>query len=149
MQHNDFRDLKTLMRTMHPKVLTALKALKKKKKKKDEWNKSPEVSDDEDPSLQPELLYYDAKCLQAAVASAMKSSLTHRPIELLGFPVSPIYELAIHDHIAFENDPPLPTEVDDVWMEHIAAHQTLHDCTYQCTHYPYLPNTIISLLQVD
>uniref|UniRef100_A0A915J8N0 Uncharacterized protein n=1 Tax=Romanomermis culicivorax TaxID=13658 RepID=A0A915J8N0_ROMCU len=50
---NGFCNLKILMRTTHPKLLTALKARKKKKKKqKDKWNKSLEVSDDEDPALQ-------------------------------------------------------------------------------------------------
>uniref|UniRef100_A0A915JYJ4 Uncharacterized protein n=1 Tax=Romanomermis culicivorax TaxID=13658 RepID=A0A915JYJ4_ROMCU len=53
-QPNSFRDVKTLMRITHPKVLTAPKVHKKKKKKqKDECNKLPEVSGDEDPSLQP------------------------------------------------------------------------------------------------
>uniref|UniRef100_A0A915K0F0 Uncharacterized protein n=1 Tax=Romanomermis culicivorax TaxID=13658 RepID=A0A915K0F0_ROMCU len=37
-----------LTRTTHPKLLTAPKVPKKKKKKqKDEWNKSPDVSNDE------------------------------------------------------------------------------------------------------
>uniref|UniRef100_A0A915K6W1 Uncharacterized protein n=1 Tax=Romanomermis culicivorax TaxID=13658 RepID=A0A915K6W1_ROMCU len=71
--------MKTLMRTMHPKLLTAPRVLKKKKKKqKDEWNKSPDMSDDKDPSLQSKKLYDDAQCLQAAVASPMK----HQLIEL-------------------------------------------------------------------
>uniref|UniRef100_A0A915J2H6 Uncharacterized protein n=1 Tax=Romanomermis culicivorax TaxID=13658 RepID=A0A915J2H6_ROMCU len=121
---------------------------KKKKKQKDEWNKWPEVSYKEDPSLQPKLLYEDAKRLQAALASAMKSSLTHHLMELLGFPVSPIYKLAIHNRITFKNDLLLPTEVDDVWIEHVATDQPLRDPTYHGTHYRYLPNTIISLLQV-
>uniref|UniRef100_A0A915HMB5 Uncharacterized protein n=1 Tax=Romanomermis culicivorax TaxID=13658 RepID=A0A915HMB5_ROMCU len=88
-----FRDIKVLTRTTHPKLLTAPKAPKKKKKKpkkkkkkqKDEWNKSPDVSDDEDPALRS--IFDDPKHLQAAVTSAMKSNLTDRIIELLNFPV--------------------------------------------------------------
>uniref|UniRef100_A0A915L8Q4 Uncharacterized protein n=1 Tax=Romanomermis culicivorax TaxID=13658 RepID=A0A915L8Q4_ROMCU len=64
-QPNGFRDLKTLMRTMHPKILTALKVRKKKnKKQKDEWNKSLEVSNDKDPLLQAKSLKDDTKRLQ-------------------------------------------------------------------------------------
>uniref|UniRef100_A0A915IYN0 Uncharacterized protein n=1 Tax=Romanomermis culicivorax TaxID=13658 RepID=A0A915IYN0_ROMCU len=50
---NGFRKVKVLMHTTHPKLLTALKVPKKKKKRKDEWNKSLDVSNDEDPALQP------------------------------------------------------------------------------------------------
>uniref|UniRef100_A0A915J780 Uncharacterized protein n=1 Tax=Romanomermis culicivorax TaxID=13658 RepID=A0A915J780_ROMCU len=51
-QSNGFCDLKTLTGATHPKLLTIPKTLKKKKKKqKDKWNKSPEVSDNQDPSL--------------------------------------------------------------------------------------------------
>uniref|UniRef100_A0A915HIH9 Uncharacterized protein n=1 Tax=Romanomermis culicivorax TaxID=13658 RepID=A0A915HIH9_ROMCU len=100
MQPNGFCDVKTLMPTTHPKVLTAPKVRKKKKKKqKDEWNKLPEVSDDEDPSLQPKSIFDDPRRLQAAITSAMKSGLIHRLIKLLGFPVLPIYKLAIRDRI--------------------------------------------------
>uniref|UniRef100_A0A915K4Q7 Uncharacterized protein n=1 Tax=Romanomermis culicivorax TaxID=13658 RepID=A0A915K4Q7_ROMCU len=114
-QPNSFRDMKTLMRTTHLKLLTTPKMPKKKKKKqKEEWNKSPDISNDEDPSLQLKKLYDDATHLQAAIASAMKNGLTHRLIELLEFPVSPIYKLAVHDHLAFENNPPLPRDVNDV-----------------------------------
>uniref|UniRef100_A0A915IVT4 Uncharacterized protein n=1 Tax=Romanomermis culicivorax TaxID=13658 RepID=A0A915IVT4_ROMCU len=61
------------MRTTHPKLLTAPKVPKKKKKKqKDEWNKLPDVSDDEDPALKPRWILDDPKRLQAAVTSAMK-----------------------------------------------------------------------------
>uniref|UniRef100_A0A915IIE9 Uncharacterized protein n=1 Tax=Romanomermis culicivorax TaxID=13658 RepID=A0A915IIE9_ROMCU len=76
----------------------------------------------------------------------MKSCLTHRLIELLGFPISPIYKLAICNHIEFGNNPPLPTKVGDVWFEHVAADQPLCNRTYHGTYYHYLPNTIISLL---
>uniref|UniRef100_A0A915J6I1 Uncharacterized protein n=1 Tax=Romanomermis culicivorax TaxID=13658 RepID=A0A915J6I1_ROMCU len=149
-QPNSFRDMKTLTPTRHPKLLTALKVPKKKKKKqKDEWNQSPDISDDEDPSLQPKKLYDDAQCFQAAVASAMKSGLRHRLIELLEFPVSPIYKLAVCDRLDFENNTPLPMEVNDVWTERLAADQPLGDLTYHGTHYGYLPNAILSLLQVD
>uniref|UniRef100_A0A915JSE9 Uncharacterized protein n=1 Tax=Romanomermis culicivorax TaxID=13658 RepID=A0A915JSE9_ROMCU len=82
----------------------------------------------------------------------MKSGLTHRLIELLNFPVSPIYKLAIHDRIKFESDPPMqsiPHKVDDIWIERVMANQPLPDQTYHGTHYLYLPNTIISFLQVD
>uniref|UniRef100_A0A915IPM0 Uncharacterized protein n=1 Tax=Romanomermis culicivorax TaxID=13658 RepID=A0A915IPM0_ROMCU len=134
MQPNGFREVKTLTRTTPPKVLTAPKVLKKKKKKhKDEWNKSPEVSEDEDPSLQPKSLFNDPKRLQAAVTLAMKSGLTHRLIEILNFLVSPIYKLAIHDRIKFESDPPMqsiPHKVDDLWIEHVTANQPLPDPTY-------------------
>uniref|UniRef100_A0A915JGT4 Uncharacterized protein n=1 Tax=Romanomermis culicivorax TaxID=13658 RepID=A0A915JGT4_ROMCU len=121
----------------------------KKKKQKNEWHKSPEVSNHEDPSLQPKSLYNDPKCLQAAVTSAMKSRLTHRLIKLLGFPNSPIYKLAIWDRIEFEKDPQIPHKVDNVWIECVAPNQPLHDRTYHGSHYRYLPNTIISLLQAD
>uniref|UniRef100_A0A915ISA2 Uncharacterized protein n=1 Tax=Romanomermis culicivorax TaxID=13658 RepID=A0A915ISA2_ROMCU len=51
---NCFRSVKVLMRTTHRKLLTPPKVPKKKKKKqKDKWNKSLDVSDDEDLSLQP------------------------------------------------------------------------------------------------
>uniref|UniRef100_A0A915L0X9 Uncharacterized protein n=1 Tax=Romanomermis culicivorax TaxID=13658 RepID=A0A915L0X9_ROMCU len=47
-----FREVKVLTCMTHLKLLTAPKVPKKKKKKqKDEWNKSPDVSDDEDPAL--------------------------------------------------------------------------------------------------
>uniref|UniRef100_A0A915JTM3 Uncharacterized protein n=1 Tax=Romanomermis culicivorax TaxID=13658 RepID=A0A915JTM3_ROMCU len=48
-QVNGFHDIKTLMRTTHPKLLTMRKVPEKKKDKpKDEWKQSPLVSDDED-----------------------------------------------------------------------------------------------------
>uniref|UniRef100_A0A915IXL6 Uncharacterized protein n=1 Tax=Romanomermis culicivorax TaxID=13658 RepID=A0A915IXL6_ROMCU len=82
-------DTKTLTRTIHLKLLTTPKMPKKKQKKqKDKWNQSPKVSYDEDPSVLPRNMYNDPKCLQAAVASAMKSSLMLGPKELLGIPVS-------------------------------------------------------------
>uniref|UniRef100_A0A915KTV8 Uncharacterized protein n=1 Tax=Romanomermis culicivorax TaxID=13658 RepID=A0A915KTV8_ROMCU len=116
-QPNGFCDVKTLTPMMHPKLLTAPKVPKKKKKKqKDKWNKLPEVSDDEDPSLQPRSMFDDPKRLQAALTSAMMSELTHRLLELLSFPVSPRYKLAIHDHLQFEIDlalPPIRHEVDN------------------------------------
>uniref|UniRef100_A0A915L768 Uncharacterized protein n=1 Tax=Romanomermis culicivorax TaxID=13658 RepID=A0A915L768_ROMCU len=88
--------VKVLTGTTHPKLLTTLKVPKKKKKKqKDEWNKSTDVSDDEDQALQPQSIFNDPKSLQAAVTSAMKSNLTEWIIELLNFPVSPMYKLAI------------------------------------------------------
>uniref|UniRef100_A0A915JM91 Uncharacterized protein n=1 Tax=Romanomermis culicivorax TaxID=13658 RepID=A0A915JM91_ROMCU len=74
-QPNSFQDVETLTRSTHPKLLTASKAPKKEKKKqKEEWNKLPEVYDDEEPKK----VYNDPKCLQTAIASAMKSSLMHR-----------------------------------------------------------------------
>uniref|UniRef100_A0A915J2M2 Uncharacterized protein n=1 Tax=Romanomermis culicivorax TaxID=13658 RepID=A0A915J2M2_ROMCU len=102
----------------HSKLLTAPKVQKKKKKKqKDEWNKSPEASDDKEPSLQPKSLFEDPKRLQAAITSAMKNGLMDQLIELLNFPVSPMYKLAIRDPLQYETDPtlpPIPHEVDDV-----------------------------------
>uniref|UniRef100_A0A915KN59 Uncharacterized protein n=1 Tax=Romanomermis culicivorax TaxID=13658 RepID=A0A915KN59_ROMCU len=58
----------------------------------------------------------------------MKSNLSDRLIELLNFPVSPMYKLAIRDHLQYETDPALPPilhEVDDVWIEHVTADQPL------------------------
>uniref|UniRef100_A0A915IG44 Uncharacterized protein n=1 Tax=Romanomermis culicivorax TaxID=13658 RepID=A0A915IG44_ROMCU len=43
-------------------------------RQKDEWNKSLDVSDEEDPALQPRSMFNDPKRLQAVVTSAMKSS---------------------------------------------------------------------------
>uniref|UniRef100_A0A915JFT2 Uncharacterized protein n=1 Tax=Romanomermis culicivorax TaxID=13658 RepID=A0A915JFT2_ROMCU len=66
--------------------------------------------------------------------------------------VTPTYKLAICNRIQFEPDPALPPishEVDDVWIDRIAADQLLRDRTYQGTHYPYLSSTIVSLFQVD
>uniref|UniRef100_A0A915JF04 Ribosome biogenesis protein NOP53 n=1 Tax=Romanomermis culicivorax TaxID=13658 RepID=A0A915JF04_ROMCU len=75
----------------HPKLLTTRKVPKKKKKKqKDEWKKSLDISDDEDPALQPQSLFNDPKRLQAAVTSAMKSRLMDRFIKLLNFLVTPL-----------------------------------------------------------
>uniref|UniRef100_A0A915IT40 Uncharacterized protein n=1 Tax=Romanomermis culicivorax TaxID=13658 RepID=A0A915IT40_ROMCU len=152
-QPNGFHRIKTLTPTTHPKVLTAPKVPKKKKKKqKDECNKSPEVSDNNDPSLQTKSLFDDLKRLQAAVTSAMKSELTHQLIKLLNFPVSPIYKLAIHDHIEFETNPPMlliPHKVDNIWIERVPTDQPISDQTYHGTHYNYFPNTIISLLHID
>uniref|UniRef100_A0A915LBE6 Integrase zinc-binding domain-containing protein n=1 Tax=Romanomermis culicivorax TaxID=13658 RepID=A0A915LBE6_ROMCU len=152
-QPNSFGHIKTLTSTMHPKLLIAKKVQKKKKKKqKDEWNKLLEVSDDEDWSLQPRSMFDDPKRLQAVVTSAMKSELTHRILESLNFPMLPMYKVAIPNRLQFETDPALPSiphEVDDVWIECVAANQLLHDWTYQGTHYHYLPTTILSLLQVD
>uniref|UniRef100_A0A915KXN8 Uncharacterized protein n=1 Tax=Romanomermis culicivorax TaxID=13658 RepID=A0A915KXN8_ROMCU len=82
----------------------------------------------------------------------MKSRLTDRLIELLNFPVSPMYKLAICNRLIYKSDPALPLiphEVDDVWIESVAANQLLRDQTYQGTHYCYLPSTILSLLQLD
>uniref|UniRef100_A0A915J5S6 Uncharacterized protein n=1 Tax=Romanomermis culicivorax TaxID=13658 RepID=A0A915J5S6_ROMCU len=82
----------------------------------------------------------------------MKSGLTDPFIELLNFPVSPMYKLAIPDRLQYETDsalPRIPQEVDDVWMDSVATDQPLRDRTYQGTHYHYLPSTILSLLQVD
>uniref|UniRef100_A0A915KLY7 Uncharacterized protein n=1 Tax=Romanomermis culicivorax TaxID=13658 RepID=A0A915KLY7_ROMCU len=67
-------------------------AEEEKKKQKDEWNKSPDVSDDKDPLLQPKKLYDNPKRLQAVLALAMKSSVMHRLIELLIFSLSLIYK---------------------------------------------------------
>uniref|UniRef100_A0A915LAW5 Uncharacterized protein n=1 Tax=Romanomermis culicivorax TaxID=13658 RepID=A0A915LAW5_ROMCU len=62
MVPNGFHSVKVLTCTTHPKLLTASKVPKKKKKKqKDEWNKSPGVSDDEDPALQPRSMFHDPK----------------------------------------------------------------------------------------
>uniref|UniRef100_A0A915J8G6 Uncharacterized protein n=1 Tax=Romanomermis culicivorax TaxID=13658 RepID=A0A915J8G6_ROMCU len=97
-------------------------------------------------------MFDDPKRLQAAITSAMKNGLTDRLIELLNFLVSPMYKLAIRDHLQFETDPVLPPiqhEVDDMWMDRITAIQPLRDRTYQGTHYHYLPSIILSLLQVD
>uniref|UniRef100_A0A915ILW6 Uncharacterized protein n=1 Tax=Romanomermis culicivorax TaxID=13658 RepID=A0A915ILW6_ROMCU len=152
-QPNRLCDVKTLTHTTHPKVLTAPKVPRKKKKKqKDEWNKSPEVSDEEGQSLKPKSIFEDPKRLQAAITSAMKSGLMHQLIQLLNFPVSPMYKLAIRDCIEFKTDPqlpPIPHEGEDVWVEPVAADQLLHDRTYQATYYRYLPHTILSLLQID
>uniref|UniRef100_A0A915KJH4 Uncharacterized protein n=1 Tax=Romanomermis culicivorax TaxID=13658 RepID=A0A915KJH4_ROMCU len=153
MVPNGFRSIKVLTGMTHLKLLSAPKVPEKKKKKqKDEWNKLPDVSDDEDPALQPRSLFDDPKCLQAAVTSAMKSRLMDHLIELLNFPVSPIYKLAIGNHIQFDPDPalpPIPHEVDDMWIKRVTTDQPLRDRTYQGTHYCYLPSTIHSLLQVD
>uniref|UniRef100_A0A915KR08 Ribosome biogenesis protein NOP53 n=1 Tax=Romanomermis culicivorax TaxID=13658 RepID=A0A915KR08_ROMCU len=62
------------MRTTHRKLLTTPK-VPKKKKQKDEWNKSVDISDDEDSALQPRSILDDRKRLQAAITSAMKSNL--------------------------------------------------------------------------
>uniref|UniRef100_A0A915KKH1 Uncharacterized protein n=1 Tax=Romanomermis culicivorax TaxID=13658 RepID=A0A915KKH1_ROMCU len=125
-----------LTRTTHPKLLTFPKILKKKKKKqKDDWNKSPTISNDEHPSLQPKKVYKYPKCLRAAVTSSMKSGLMHHLTNLLGFPALPIYELEDRPHIDAVNNPPLPTDVDDVRIEHVAPDQPLPDPTYHCTHY--------------
>uniref|UniRef100_A0A915ISF7 Uncharacterized protein n=1 Tax=Romanomermis culicivorax TaxID=13658 RepID=A0A915ISF7_ROMCU len=62
-------------------------------------------------------MFEDPKRLQAAVTSAMKSGLTDRLIELLNFPVLPMYKLASHDGLQYETDhglPPIPHEVEDV-----------------------------------
>uniref|UniRef100_A0A915IXM8 Uncharacterized protein n=1 Tax=Romanomermis culicivorax TaxID=13658 RepID=A0A915IXM8_ROMCU len=95
---NSFPSVKVLTPAHCPKV-----PKKKKKKQKDEWNTSPDVSDDEDRALQPRSVFDDAKCLQAAVTWAMKSNLTDGIIELLNFPVSPIYKLAIQDRIQYDD----------------------------------------------
>uniref|UniRef100_A0A915J9N7 Uncharacterized protein n=1 Tax=Romanomermis culicivorax TaxID=13658 RepID=A0A915J9N7_ROMCU len=149
---NGFHSVKVLMPTSHPKLLTAPKVPKKKKKKqRDEWNKSPDVSDDEDLALQLRSVFDDPKCLQAAVTTAMKSNLTNQIIELLNFPVSPMYKLAIRDRLQYDDPvlPPIPHEVDDVWIERVATYQPLHKQTYQGTHYRYHPSTILNFLQVD
>uniref|UniRef100_A0A915JK28 Uncharacterized protein n=1 Tax=Romanomermis culicivorax TaxID=13658 RepID=A0A915JK28_ROMCU len=150
---NSFRSIKVLTRTTHPKLLTAPKVPKKKnKKQKDEWNKSPDVSDHEDPALEPQSLFHDQKRLQAVVTSAMKSRLMDCLIKSLNFRVSPLYKLAIPNCLQYETDPALPPilhKVDDLWINCIPADQLLRNQTYQGTHYCYLPTTILSLLQVD
>uniref|UniRef100_A0A915K647 Uncharacterized protein n=1 Tax=Romanomermis culicivorax TaxID=13658 RepID=A0A915K647_ROMCU len=82
MVPNHFGNIKVLTRTTYPKLLTTPKVPKKKKKQKDKWNKSVDVSDDEDPALQPRSLFHDPKRLQAAITSAMKSRLTDGLIEI-------------------------------------------------------------------
>uniref|UniRef100_A0A915HQ77 Uncharacterized protein n=1 Tax=Romanomermis culicivorax TaxID=13658 RepID=A0A915HQ77_ROMCU len=150
---NSFRSIKVLTRMTHPKLLTTQKVPEKKnKKQKDKWNKSPDVSDDEDLALQPQSLFDDPKCLQAALTWAMKSRITDHLIELLNFLVSPLYKLAIRNGLQYETDPALPPirhKVDDVWINRLATHQLLRDRTYQGTHHSYLSSTILSLLQVD
>uniref|UniRef100_A0A915J505 Uncharacterized protein n=1 Tax=Romanomermis culicivorax TaxID=13658 RepID=A0A915J505_ROMCU len=144
---NCFRNVKVLKRTTHLKLLTTLKVPKKKKKKqKGEWNKSLDVSDDEDPALQLRSIFDDTKCLQAAVTSAMKSNLIDRIIELLNFPVSPMYKLAIRDRLQYDDPllPPILHEVEDMWIECIAADQPLRERTYQGTHCHYHPSTILT-----
>uniref|UniRef100_A0A915LEJ3 Uncharacterized protein n=1 Tax=Romanomermis culicivorax TaxID=13658 RepID=A0A915LEJ3_ROMCU len=64
----------------------------------------------------------------------MKSRLMDRLIELLNFPVLPIYKLAIRDRIQFDPDPalpPIPHEVEEVWIERVTANNLLRDRTYQ------------------
>uniref|UniRef100_A0A915L929 Uncharacterized protein n=1 Tax=Romanomermis culicivorax TaxID=13658 RepID=A0A915L929_ROMCU len=94
-------------------------------------------------------MFDDPKRLQAAVTSAMKSNLTERIIELLNFPVSPIYKLAIRDRM--QNDdptlPPLHHEVEDVRTERVAADQPLRERTYYGTHYRYHLSTTLNFLQ--
>uniref|UniRef100_A0A915J818 Uncharacterized protein n=1 Tax=Romanomermis culicivorax TaxID=13658 RepID=A0A915J818_ROMCU len=125
---NCFRSINVLVRTTHPKLLTAPKKPKKKKKKqKDEWNKLPDVSDDEDPALQPRSMFKDPKRLQAAFTSAMKSGLTDWLIESLNFPVLPMHKLAIRDCLHYKTDtalPPIWHKVDDVRIKRIAADQS-------------------------
>uniref|UniRef100_A0A915L8B0 Uncharacterized protein n=1 Tax=Romanomermis culicivorax TaxID=13658 RepID=A0A915L8B0_ROMCU len=91
------------MHTRHLKLLTASKVPKKKKKKqKDEWNKSPDVSDNEDPALQPRSIFDDRKGLEAAVTSAMKSNLMDQLIKLLNFLVSPMYKFSLRDCLQYK-----------------------------------------------
>uniref|UniRef100_A0A915JQ68 Uncharacterized protein n=1 Tax=Romanomermis culicivorax TaxID=13658 RepID=A0A915JQ68_ROMCU len=81
-----------------------------------------------------------------------QSNVMDRLIELINFPVLPMYKLAIRDRLQYEMDPALPPirhKVDDVWIKHIAADQPLRDRTYQGTHYRYHPSTFFSFLQVD
>uniref|UniRef100_A0A915I1P0 Uncharacterized protein n=1 Tax=Romanomermis culicivorax TaxID=13658 RepID=A0A915I1P0_ROMCU len=114
-----------------PALFTTPKVLKKKKEKQKEgWNKSPDISDHEDLALQPRSLFDDPKHLQAAVTSAMKSGLMDCLIELLNFPVSPLYKLAIQDRLQYKTDPALPLiphEVDDLWIDRVTADQPLRD----------------------
>uniref|UniRef100_A0A915J5X6 Uncharacterized protein n=1 Tax=Romanomermis culicivorax TaxID=13658 RepID=A0A915J5X6_ROMCU len=66
-------------------------------------------------------------------------------------PVSPLYKVAIWDCHQYDDPPlpPIPQEVDDVWIERIAVDQPLRERTYQGTHYCYHPSTILNFLQVD
>uniref|UniRef100_A0A915IJX9 Uncharacterized protein n=1 Tax=Romanomermis culicivorax TaxID=13658 RepID=A0A915IJX9_ROMCU len=85
---------------------------------------------DKDLALQPRSMFDDPKRLQAAISSAMKNGLTNRLIEFLNFPVWPIYELAIRDRIQFDPNlalPPIPHQVDHLWIECIAPDQPLCD----------------------
>uniref|UniRef100_A0A915IND0 Uncharacterized protein n=1 Tax=Romanomermis culicivorax TaxID=13658 RepID=A0A915IND0_ROMCU len=149
-QLNGFRDIKTLMRTIPLKLLTVLKMPKKKKKKQcNEWNQSSEISDEEDPSLLRKKIYDDPKCLQSAIALAMKSSHMTGLNNLLSFPVSPIFKLEVRTCLDAEKDLPLPTNVHDVWIEQVVPYQPHHDRTYHGTHYHYLPNTLLTIFQVD
>uniref|UniRef100_A0A915KK44 Uncharacterized protein n=1 Tax=Romanomermis culicivorax TaxID=13658 RepID=A0A915KK44_ROMCU len=79
---NGLRSVKVLTPTTHLQLLTTWKVPKKKKtKQKDEWNKSLDISDDEDLALQLRLVFDDPQRLQAAITSAMKSNLTDRIID--------------------------------------------------------------------
>uniref|UniRef100_A0A915JP22 Uncharacterized protein n=1 Tax=Romanomermis culicivorax TaxID=13658 RepID=A0A915JP22_ROMCU len=46
---------------------------KKKKSQHDQWNTSPAISDDGDPTLLPKKLWDDPKQLQAAITTAMQT----------------------------------------------------------------------------
>uniref|UniRef100_A0A915HR86 Uncharacterized protein n=1 Tax=Romanomermis culicivorax TaxID=13658 RepID=A0A915HR86_ROMCU len=83
---------------------------KKKKFKWHEWNQSPDVSNNKDPSLVPKKVYDDPKHLQAAVALAMKSSLMKHLHNLISLTVSLIYKLEVRIHLDKDNDMLLPTE---------------------------------------
>uniref|UniRef100_A0A915JVT1 Uncharacterized protein n=1 Tax=Romanomermis culicivorax TaxID=13658 RepID=A0A915JVT1_ROMCU len=97
---------------------------KKKKKQKEQWNKLPDVFDDEDSSLKSKKVYEDPKRLQAAIASAMKNSLMQRLTNLLSFHMSLIYKLELRTPIEAINAPLLLAdvhEVDGCWQQQLMA----------------------------
>uniref|UniRef100_A0A915JZV6 Uncharacterized protein n=1 Tax=Romanomermis culicivorax TaxID=13658 RepID=A0A915JZV6_ROMCU len=115
-----------LTRTTYPKLLTIPKTPKKKKKKqKNERNQSTTLSKDQDLSLLLKKVYDDPKRLQAAITSDMKRGLMTCINNLLDFPVSPIYKLEVHARLVAENHLPVPTDVDNVWIEHLVLDQLL------------------------
>uniref|UniRef100_A0A915IHL1 Uncharacterized protein n=1 Tax=Romanomermis culicivorax TaxID=13658 RepID=A0A915IHL1_ROMCU len=116
------------------------------KKQKDEWDKLPDISDNEDPSLKPRKVYKDPKRLQAAVPWAMKSSLMHCLTNLLSFPLSTIYKLEVRAYIDAVHNPPLTTEVDGRWLQQLTATMLLtaviaSPCS--AAEFPYVNNLLI------
>uniref|UniRef100_A0A915J1L9 Uncharacterized protein n=1 Tax=Romanomermis culicivorax TaxID=13658 RepID=A0A915J1L9_ROMCU len=98
--------------------------------------------------------YYLLLLFLASVVTALSpnSSYFGHEEQAHGPPYRIAQFLGLQIGLQYETDPALPQiphEVDNLWIDRIAANQPLCDRTYQGTHYCYLPSTILSLLQVD
>uniref|UniRef100_A0A915JFU7 Uncharacterized protein n=1 Tax=Romanomermis culicivorax TaxID=13658 RepID=A0A915JFU7_ROMCU len=80
---------------------------------------SHELSDGEDPTLQPKKLLDELKHLQATVATTMQGDLMKKLNSLTSFSISSMYKLEVHKHLDKLKDLSIPDDVNDISKEHV------------------------------